>query len=135
MTDTTRIPPLFWKYAWPLLAFSIVLEVAVRTQGWFGTHPWVDIPMHFFWGANVFWICLWLFRCRPKMALLGVLAWQMVWEVGEMIGDKLIAQPDYMIDGLWPDGAKDTVMDLLGAAVLLAIFTAHKLPLPLPARK
>lgn len=136
-TDSSAdlIPPRFWAWAWPLLAASIALEITVRTLDWFKTYPWIDNPMHFLWGANVFWICLWLFRCRPGKALLLVLVWQILWEAGEMIGDRMIAQPAYMIDNLWPDGVQDTLMDLLGAALLWWTWRrVHRIALPLPPR-
>lgn len=131
-----KIPGLFWAWALSLLAVSCVLEYIVRSRDWFGCYPWIDNPMHFLWGANVFWISLLIFRCRPRWAAVLVFVWQVVWETGEIIGDKLIAQPAYMLDSLWPDGAKDTAMDLAGAAALWLIFCyLHKLTLPLPRRK
>jgi len=122
-----RFPRAFWAWAVTLLLLSCILEYVVRSRDWFRYYPWIDNPMHFFWGANVFWICLVVFRCRPKWAIFLVFVWQVIWETGEIIGDKLIEQPAYMIDGIWPDGVKDTLMDLAGALALWAVFHSASL--------
>ena len=54
-------------------------------------------------------------------AVIVVFAWQMIWEISEIVGDRVLDQPAHMHDHLWPDGAIDTALDLLGAAVVLVL--------------
>lgn len=104
------------------LAFSVILEWFVR-QGavlLYGSNgfllwPWIDNIMHFAWGVNIFLIFFVLFKWEPLDALLAVFVWQMLWESIEIIGDRVIPQPDWMLDHFFFDGIKDTVMNLAGA--------------------
>jgi len=106
------------------LSFSILLEWWVRWgmvpfygDSGFGVWPPVDNIMHFFWGLNIFLAFVLFLRWKPVEALLGVYAWQMVWEACEMIGDSWLAQPGYMLDHFFMDGFKDTLVDVGGAAL------------------
>lgn len=106
------------------LAFSLFLEVWVRwvmplTHGdsGFGIWPPVDNVMHFFWGLNIFVFLVLYLRFTPVDALLGVYAWQMAWELMEMVGDIMLRQPGYMLDHFFFDGIKDTLVDLAGGAL------------------
>lgn len=106
------------------LMFSVLLEVWVRwvmpfTHGQDGFGVWapVDNVMHLFWGLNIFLFLVLFLRLKPWEALLGVYAWQMCWEAGEMIGDRFLGQPGYMLDHFFLDGIKDTIVDLAGGAL------------------
>jgi hypothetical protein len=71
--------------------------------------------MHFLWGLNIFLIFSLFFKWKPLHSICGVFLWQMLWEVIEMIGDKLTGQPAHMADHMFFDGIIDTIVDLLGA--------------------
>lgn len=104
------------------LIFSISMEFAVRVYDLWNTIPFCDKIMHFFWGLNIFMFLAIRLRWSAKDALFGVLAWQVIWEFSEMIGDKIItSQPDYMLDHFFYDGIKDTLMNLAGAFLGLVI--------------
>jgi len=100
------------------LAFSVVLEYLVRANDWWpclGGH--MDSVMHFFWGLNIFLLSIVWLRWKPASAFYGVFAFQMGWELVEIIGDSVILQSHEMMDIFWWDGIKDTIVDLLGAAL------------------
>lgn len=108
-------------------AFSVILEYLVRTHNWwsgFGGH--MDSVMHLFWGLNIFLIAIVWFRWKPLTALHGVFAFQMLWELAEIIGDIVIPQSSYMMDLFWWDGIKDTIVDMLGA--ILAWWVLARIP-------
>ncbi|HEY9706161.1 MAG TPA: hypothetical protein V6C58_27240 [Allocoleopsis sp.] len=97
------------------LTFSIVLEFCVRYFNLWNTIPYCDKIMHFFWGFNIFLMLVIMFKWKPRDALIAVFVWQMMWEFGEMIEDRLVTQPEYMFDYFYFDGIKDTITDLAGA--------------------
>lgn len=100
------------------LLFSIVLEYFVRTQNlwmWFGNH--MDSVMHFFWGLNIFLLLVIWLKWKPLSALYGVFAFQMFWELVEILGDSVITQTADMMDIFWWDGILDTIVDVLGGAL------------------
>lgn len=101
-----------------MLAFSIVLEYLVRTNDWWGWFDGrMDSVMHFFWGLNIFLLLVIWLRWKPASALYGVFAFQMVWELVEIVGDSVVIQTLDMMDIFWWDGIKDTIVDLLGGAL------------------
>ena len=95
---------------------SVLLEFTVRKWDLWLTIPQCDKIMHFLWGLNIFLILSGFLKWQPKAAVTGVLAWQLLWEYSEMIGDHLLPnQPSYMLDHFYHDGIIDTVTDLAGA--------------------
>jgi hypothetical protein len=115
--------PLRARQYWPLLlalfAWACVFEYIVRSRDWFRYYPWVDNIMHFGWGAVIALTIIVFWRNRLWFVLAVVIIWQVVWEVSEVIGDRILKQDEYMRDHLWPDGAIDTCMDVLGAIAVL----------------
>ncbi len=103
------------------LLFSIALEIYVRAFGIFGLWPPIDNFMHFFWGLNIFLFVVLYLRWKPLDALLVVLAWQWIWEAGEILTDILITQPDFMLDPFFFDGIKDTIFDAAGGMLAWGI--------------
>ena len=104
------------------LVFSISMEFAVRTYDLWNAIPFCDKIMHFFWGLNIFMFLATRLRWSAKDAVFGVLAWQVIWEFSEMIGDKILTgQPDHMLDHFFYDGIKDTLMNLAGAFLGLVV--------------
>jgi hypothetical protein len=100
------------------LAFSVVLEYLVRVYDWWprlGGH--MDSVMHFFWGLNLFLLSIVWLRWKPISAFYGVFAFQMGWELVEIVGDNVITQSQEMKDIFWWDGIKDTMFDMLGAGL------------------
>jgi hypothetical protein len=80
--------------------------------------------MHFGLGAVIALaiICFW--RNEAKFVLIAVFIWQVVWEIGEMVVDRIKDDPPHMRDYPFPDGTIDTIMDLLGATAVL-LLTRH----------
>ena len=98
------------------ISCSVILEFCVRHYDlWHLLWGRMDSLMHFLWGWNIFLIFVLLLRWTPRDALLGVFAWQMLWESIEIVGDIVLPQPAYMLDIFYMDGLKDTVVDMLGA--------------------
>lgn len=117
-----------------MLGFSILLEIWVRwllpiTSGHDGFYIWpnIDNVMHFFWGLNIFLFFVLMLRWTPIEGLLGVYIWQMGWELSEMVGDIIIAQPPHMLDHFFLDGIKDTAVDIAGAVLGWALLLPTKM--------
>jgi hypothetical protein len=118
------------------LLFSIILEWFVRKgavllygESGFLLWPWVDNFMHFFWGFNIFLFLYLILKWDPWDALLGVVVWQLAWEVLEIIGDRVTSQPDSFYDHFFFDGVKDSVVDALGALFAWRLFAWNTKPL------
>lgn len=106
------------------LAFSITLEFYVRAfNQWHRLGNHMDTIMHFFWGLNIFLLLVVWLKWKPVSALYGVFAFQMGWELIEMVGDYLIIQSNNMIDIFWWDGIKDTIADLIGGFIGWTVLT------------
>ncbi|HEX5791455.1 MAG TPA: hypothetical protein VFY13_09875, partial [Luteolibacter sp.] len=99
------------------LTLSIIIEASVRILDLWTVIPQCDKIMHLLWGMNIFLLLSVFFEWRIKDALFGVLAWQLIWEFSEMIGDRILIQPAYMHDHFHYDGTIDTLMDLAGALI------------------
>ena len=102
-----------------LFIYACVLEYTVRTRDWFLHYPHIDNLMHFGWGAVIALTIIVFWRNSAKVVLITVFLWQMVWEAGEMIMDRINDDPPHMRDIFFPDGMIDTVLDLAGAAFVL----------------
>src|SRR5688572_27239126 len=75
--------------------------------------------MHFGWGAVIALAIIIFWRNSAKFVFITVFIWQVLWEIGEMIVDVIKQDPPHMRDYPFPDGTIDTILDLLGAAVVL----------------
>jgi len=99
-------------------------EVVIRAQNFYMTAPLVDIPSHFLAGfAMGSWFFL-LFSLKgiKHIRLFTVLFTFLgdgVWEVLEMIDDKITPQPYYLIDPFFWDGFWDIFFTTLGGFIVL----------------
>src|SRR5688572_15682551 len=109
----------YWLFLLLLLAYALVLEYTVRSRDWFYWYPYIDNLMHVGWGAVIALSIIVLWRNDAKFVVVAIVIWQIIWEISEIIGDRLLNQPVHMHDHLWPDGAIDTCMDLIGACIVL----------------
>ncbi|MCI0632125.1 MAG: hypothetical protein L0Y44_15890 [Phycisphaerales bacterium] len=111
--------PQYLPHLIGLLIYAVVLEYIVRSRDWFLHYPYIDNLMHFGWGAVIALAIIVFWRNQTKFVLVAVLIWQILWEISEIIGDRVLKQPEYMHDHLFPDGLIDTALDLLGASAAL----------------
>jgi hypothetical protein len=102
-----------------LFAWACVFEYVVRSRDWFLHYPRVDNIMHFGWGAVIALAIIVFWRNSARFVIVAIIIWQILWEISEIVGDRVLNQPEHMHDHLWPDGAIDTCLDLLGAAAVL----------------
>ena len=116
-----RRAPQFFPHLILLLVYACVLEYTVRSRDWFYWYPYVDNLMHFGWGAVIALTIIVFWRNSVKTVLITVFLWQMFWEAGEMIMDRINQDPPHMRDIFYPDGMIDTVLDLAGAAFVLLL--------------
>src|SRR5688572_5982150 len=117
----SRRAPQYWPLLAALLAWACVFEYIVRSRDWFRFYPWVDNIMHVGWGAVIALAIIVCWRNNARFVIIAIIVWQILWEISEIIGDRVLKQETYLHDHLWPDGAIDTVMDLLGAVAILWI--------------
>jgi hypothetical protein len=117
----SRRAPQYWPLLVALLAWACVFEYTVRSRDWFLYYHWVDNFMHIGWGAVIALAIIVLWRNNVKLVLVAVVIWQVLWEIGEMVMDRINDDPPHMRDYPFPDGAIDTCMDLLGAIAILWI--------------
>ncbi len=104
-----------------LFAWACVFEYIVRSRDWFRYYHWVDNFMHVGWGAVIALGIIVFWRNNARFVIVAVIIWQIVWELSEIAGDRILKQDEYMRDHIWPDGAIDTCMDLAGAIAVLLI--------------
>lgn len=117
----SRRAPHYWPLLAALAAWACVFEYIVRSRDWFRFYPWVDNIMHVGWGAVIALAIIVFWRNNVRFVLIAIVVWQILWELSEIIGDRVLKQEAYLHDHLWPDGAIDTCMDLLGALAVLWI--------------
>jgi len=110
-------------YAWILF---LVYEVFIRAFDLYGPIPEVDIMGHFLagiaLGATFFWIgkkkkISW----RNWFVVLGSVVISLLWEAAEMIEDRLIPNPEHLIDVFFWDGVSDVIIALIGTSLYLLI--------------
>jgi len=111
--------PQFLPHLILLLIYAIVLEYTVRSRDWFYWYPYIDNLMHIGWGAVISLGIIVLWRNDVRFVIVAVVIWQVLWEISEMVVDRIKDDPPHMRDYPFPDGAIDTCMDLLGAAIVL----------------
>src|SRR5262245_41553471 len=110
-----RRAPQYWPWLVGLLISACVFEYIVRSRDWFFHYPYVDNVMHFGWGAVIAMAIIVLWRNDVKIVLIAVFCWQVLWEIGEMLVDRINDDPPHMRDYPFPDGTIDTILDLAGA--------------------
>lgn len=111
--------PHYVPYLLLLLLHAIVLEYTVRSREWFYWYPYIDNLMHIGWGVVIALAIIVCWRNNARFVLFAVVIWQVLWEIGEMVMDRINNDPPHMRDYPFPDGLIDTCMDLLGAAIVL----------------
>lgn len=114
-----RRAPEYLPHFIGLLVYAIILEYIVRSRDWFLHYPYIDNLMHFGWGAVISLGIIVFWRNEARFVLIAVAVWQILWEISEIIGDRVLQQPEHMHDHLFPDGLIDTCLDLLGAGAVL----------------
>jgi hypothetical protein len=106
-----------WLF-YSVLAATLILQIYVLfNKHTFFSWPYGDEVMHLVWGAVMFLFLVIFLRWKPYDALLGVVAWQILWEGGEMIDDKVFGDTGIYIDYLFFDGIKDTLVNLAGGII------------------
>lgn len=116
-----RRAPRYLPHLLLLLAYAIVLEYTVRSRDWFYHYPYIDNLMHFGWGAVIALGIIVFWRNDVRFVLIAVVIWQVLWEIGEMVMDRINNDPPHMRDYPFPDGLIDTCLDLLGAGAVLLL--------------
>jgi hypothetical protein len=114
-----RCAPQYLPYLIVLLIYAIVLEYTVRTRDWFYWYPYIDNLMHVGWGAVIALAIIVFWRNNVRFVLIAVVIWQVLWEISEMVVDRIKDDPPHMRDYPFPDGLIDTCMDLIGAIIVL----------------
>ena len=114
-----RRAPQYLPWLILLLTYAVVLEYTVRSRDWFYWYPYIDNLMHVGWGAVIALAIIVVWRNNARFVIVAVIIWQILWEIGEMVMDRINNDPPHMRDYPWPDGAIDTCMDLIGAIIVL----------------
>lgn len=112
------------KFAALTVAAFIAHFTAVY-HNWYRTASWVDIPIHFWWGAMGALIFYWFFHHFPKyfdpernffITLVLVLNWTafggILWEFGEFVYDLIVITYGFDLK-IVQSGLIDTLSDLL----------------------
>lgn len=122
-----RWKSLFWGSFVPL----VVVQAFVLLNERYWTLAFADNTLHFMWGLCIFLFFVSYLRWKPLDALLGVIAFQIVWELVEIVGDIILGTPVNSLhyDPFFFDGIADTFVDVGGALIgwVLIRFTGEPL--------
>ena len=99
------------------LLFATIFEVIVRANDWYRVYPNVDIITHFSWFFSSLLILYVYTELKALDIFEIVLVGHIVWEIGEMLVDKILPQAPHMIDVFFWDGFFDIINGVTGAAV------------------
>lgn len=123
-----------WTILLLWLAF-LGLEGTARLAGLYRTVPPIDLPIHVLAGAalSATWIFIARLRHRRRkrsslsspppwrirtVAVLGAVAVSVLWEVGEIIEERVRVNPPHLLDPFFWDGVLDLLAALVGAAMV-----------------
>jgi len=109
----------------------LLVEVTLRIYDLYKTAAWVDIPSHFFAGAALGLIFLWVVslsgaRHKKITAMFFVLLAGLFWELTETLQEMIVYNPPYLKDYFLWDGFFDIITNLIGATVALLIIYSIK---------
>lgn len=109
----------------------LLVELANRIYDLYHTNPWVDIPSHFFAGAALGLLFLWIIsltsiKHKKTATLFFVFIIKMFWELLETLEEQLFYNPPHLQDYFIWDGAFDVAVGLLGASLMLLIIKSIK---------
>lgn len=112
-----------------LLAWIVFLldEVTLRIYDLYRDAPWVDKPSHFFAGAALSMLFLWLtsltsLKRKQSVAMLLVIVAGFSWEVLEKLQEAIFWNPPYLRDYFFWDGFFDVLTGVAGALAALLLF-------------
>jgi hypothetical protein len=103
-------------------------EATARLGSLYLTHPPIDLIVHFLSGAALAstWILIVRWRKRRAasrlrlraVALLGTLAVSLLWEIGEMVEERIRVNPPHLLDPFFWDGVTDVLVAGLAAGMI-----------------
>lgn len=108
------------------------VEVTARLRELYRTHPPVDLLIHFLsgWALAGTWILLVRRSKRTRsldrtraIGIVGTLAVSVLWEIGEMVEERIRVNPPHLLDPFLWDGVTDLLMALLGAGMAVVVLT------------
>jgi len=102
--------------------FVSVLYYAATTLGWFEPYPHLDIPLHFFICFAGIILLEVYFELGLRDLLEIFIVANLLFEIGEMIQDRIIPQPPAHLDFFFWDGFTDILVGLSGAALGWMVF-------------
>ncbi len=112
-----------------LIAWIVFLidEVTLRIYDLYRDAPWVDKPSHFFAGAALAMLFLWItsltsLKRKQSLAMILVIVAGFAWEVLEKFQETIFWNPPYLRDYFFWDGFFDVLTGVLGALAALFIF-------------
>jgi len=113
--------------------FAAILDGTARAIGWYATHTVIDVPIHFAWSMALAIILFLYFELDARDVFEVMIIGNILFEVGEMIHDKIIPQPPHHIDIFFWDGFSDILIGMIGVTVGWIIFQ-HTIKQPLTLR-
>lgn len=108
------------------------VEVTARLEELYRTHPPVDLLIHFLsgWALAGTWILFVRWRKGPVsrsrlrvIGVLGTLAVSVLWEIGEMVEERIRVNPPHLLDPFFWDGVTDLLVALVGAGMAVSVLT------------
>lgn len=113
-----------------LFILFLVVEVTLRIWDLYKHIPMVDVPSHFFAGMAVGCLTYWIYLMTPAkhknlMALFITIIISLIWELLEIVQEKLLPDPPHLSDFFFWDGVWDTVVAIIGATILLYVILPY----------
>ena len=111
------------------LAFFIIfliVEVTLRIWDLYKHIPMVDVPSHFFAGMAITCLSYWIYTLSPTkhkklLAMTVSIVISFIWELLEIVQEKLTPDPPYLRDFFFWDGFWDIIIAIIGGLILLFV--------------
>ncbi len=95
----------------------LLSEWSARAYNLYLYFPPIDVLIHFLFGTTFASIATLIYYKKKQFIFFWVLVVSVVWEIIEITGDKLVAQPLYLQDKFFYDGIGDIIFAMFGALV------------------
>ena len=115
----------YQKQFYVTLIIWLIIELFIaRLNGLYESFPQIDIFSHLFFGIAFAYFTLYQKTKNPFLWLLIV---SFAWELIEMLHDKIIPQPQYLLDYFFWDGFIDIVIHIIAFIIVYNIIENQRI--------
>ena len=109
-----------------LFILFLIVEVGLRVYDAYRYVRMVDVPSHFFAGMAIGTLAYWFYaltetKHKRVMSVVVVFIISILWEIVEILQEKIILNPPYLVDVFFWDGFWDIIVAVAGGIVVFGV--------------